>query len=285
MEKPDNTAQRTALWRALHLEIDDVPLIIKDNWALRLTRPAPGWQQRPDMKYTKPIRASIVGRARFVEDQVEVAVQKGLSQYVILGAGLDSFALRYNEQHAQTKAPPTLQVFEIDQPETLSWKQDCIKEQIENLPENLHLLPVDFEQSTWWEALAGQNSGFDMQKPTIISSTGVTLYLTHKAIRDMLMRIAKFAPGSKAIISFYAPIESLQGEDKTLMEMSVKGAASQGTPMISFFNPEDVLLLAKDAGLKNCQIFDTQDLTRQYFKHRSDGLRPCDGELFLVAES
>jgi len=283
MEKPDNTAQRTALWRALHLEKDESPLIINDTWALRLTRPAPGWQERPDMKFTKPIRASIVGRARFVEDQVLAAIQSGTTQYVILGAGLDSFVLRYNEAHQQTQNP--LQVFEIDQAATLRWKKDCIKEQIKNLPDNLHLVAVDFETTSWWDALTEENTGFTPAAPAVLSCTGVTLYLSREAISEMLCRIAKFAPGSKAIISFYAPVESLQGEDRTLMEMSVKGAAAQGTPMVSFFNAEQVRALAGGAGLKNCQIFDSGDLNRCYFQNRKDGLRPSDGEIFLVAET
>lgn len=276
MEKLDNTAERTALWRALHLEIDEAPYVFRDDWALKLAHPAPDWQDRPDMKFTKPIRASIVGRARFVEDQVEKSIANGVTQYVILGAGLDSFALR-NELEA-----PSVNIFEIDQPGTLIWKEQRIKDELKSIPANLHFIPVDFEKTTWWEALS--KSSFDRSKPAVISCTGVTLYLSQEAIDELLNRIAVLAAGSVAIISFYAPVSDLEGEDKTLMEMSVKGAAASGTPMISFFNARQVKEMAAKANLKNCQVFDTADLVRRYFAGRTDNLLPNAGELFLVAE-
>jgi len=276
MEKLDNTAERTALWRALHLEIDASPHIFEDDWALKLTRPATDWQQRPDMKFTQPIRASIVGRARFVEDQIAYSIENGISQYIILGAGLDSFALR----HPSLK--DRVEVYEIDQSDTLQWKEQRIKEHLDILPVNLNFIPVNFERKTWWEALKG--SRFDFSKPAAISCTGVTLYLSKEAIGEMLLHIADLAAGSIAIISFYLPIEELKGEDKTLMEVSIKGAASSGTPMISFFNATEVRKMAIKAGLKNCRTFDTDDLIKYYFEGRSDGLLPNAGEIFLVAE-
>jgi len=294
MEKLDNTAARTALWRALHLEIDAEPLIIKDLWALKLTRPAPGWQNRPDMLYTKPIRASIVGRARFVEDQVIKAhenldINKAIHQYVILGAGLDSFALRY--QPTNTDISP-LQIYEIDQPGTLNWKSACIKEQIKDLPANLQLIPMDFEadlqksSSTWLDALTSTatNNAFKLDQPAIISCTGVTLYLSLSAIEEMLQLIAtRFAPGSTAIISFYEPLTALEGQDKELLEISMKGAAASGTPMISFFTEKEVLELANKAGFTSSKIYNTKDIIQLYFTGRTDDLLPNKGELFLVA--
>lgn len=93
---PDSTAARVALWRALHVELDAPPHVLADEIGLRLLAPAPGWQQRGDMdpKFTRPFRASIVARARFIEDLVVEQAAQGVSQYVILGAGLDSFVQR-----------------------------------------------------------------------------------------------------------------------------------------------------------------------------------------------
>src|SRR4051812_2135045 len=108
---PDNTAIRTALWRALHVEIDPPPHVFEDTVGLKLAAPEAGWQGRPDMSsFTKPFRASIVGRARFVEDLVLEQVARGVGQYVILGAGLDTFAQRRSDLASR------LRVFEIDQP-------------------------------------------------------------------------------------------------------------------------------------------------------------------------
>lgn len=109
---PDSSAVRTALWRALHVQIDAKPHILEDEIGLRLIDPADDWQERPDMKFTKRLRASIVARSRFVEDVITEQSKQGMSQYVILGAGLDTFAVR------RPDIASTLQVYEIDQPDT-----------------------------------------------------------------------------------------------------------------------------------------------------------------------
>jgi len=139
MNKPDNTAVRTALWRALHIEADAQPYIIEDEVGLKLVAPEDGWQERPDMKYTKRLRASIVARARFVEDLVIAQSKKGIDQYIILGAGLDTFAQR------KPDVASGLQIYEIDQPDTLAWKQERLTELGFGVPDNLHFVPVDFE--------------------------------------------------------------------------------------------------------------------------------------------
>lgn len=274
MIKLDNTAERTALWRALHVQIDAQPYIFEDNWALTLSNPAPDWQQRPDMKFTRPIRASIVGRARFVEDQIMEAIENGITQYVILGAGLDSFALRHPNVE-------NLDIYEIDQPSTLAWKADRINAHLDALPAHLHFVPVDFETTDWWDALG--DAGFDFSRPAVFSCTGVTLYLSQEANFQLLARISSLAAGSAAIISFYAHPEDLTGEDKALLEMSIKGAAASGTPMVSFFNQAEVKEFAEKAGLSHQTIYDTDDLINRYFKSRKDDLMPNAGELFLVA--
>jgi methyltransferase (TIGR00027 family) len=112
---------RTALWRALHTLVDAEPHIIEDEVGLKLIAPPGDWQERPDMKFTKRLRASIVARARFVDDLVVEQSKEGICQYVILGAGLDTFAQR------RTDIASKLQIYEIDQPGTLSWKQQRLK--------------------------------------------------------------------------------------------------------------------------------------------------------------
>jgi methyltransferase (TIGR00027 family) len=110
-QEPDNTAVRVALWRALHLEIDPPPHVFEDRVGLELAAPEGDWRSRPDMSpFTRPFRASIVARARFIEDLVAAEAARGVVQYVILGAGLDTFAQRRPEIASR------LRVFEIDQP-------------------------------------------------------------------------------------------------------------------------------------------------------------------------
>ena len=112
MAAPDSTAVRVALWRAMHVQVDPPPHVLEDMIGLRLTPPDEEWRHRPDMnpQFTSPFRASIVARARFIEDMVVEQAGRGVGQYVILGAGLDSFAQRRPE------IASSLKVFEVDPP-------------------------------------------------------------------------------------------------------------------------------------------------------------------------
>ncbi|ANH81092.1 methyltransferase [Niabella ginsenosidivorans] len=277
INKPDNTAVRTALWRALHVQTDAAPHIIEDTTGLRLIAPEEGWQQRPDMhaEFTKRLRASMVARARFIEDLIIVQSRQGIGQYVILGAGLDTFAQR------QPDIAFKLQIYEIDQPGTQTWKQQRLKELGFGIPENLHFVSVDFEKASWWDELL--KAGFDLHKPAVVACTGVTLYLTREAISAALKQMATLAPGSVLVMTFYLPLRLMDKEDQPLQEIAEKGAREAGTPFLSFFAPEEVLTLAKEAGFKEAKIITTKDLEALYFANRPDGLLPASGELFLVA--
>lgn len=273
--QPDNTALRTALWRALHIQADEQPYIIEDAIGLRLIQPGKDWQERPDMKYTKRLRAAIVARARFVEDVVKEQIAKGVKQYVLLGAGLDSFAQRNRQISTQ------VDIYEIDQPGTLAWKEEKLVENGYEIPGNLHFVPVDFENSSWWNKLLSK--GFDVYEKAVVSCTGVTLYLTKEAIIATLKKMTLLAPGSAITIAFYLPLELLDAEDQPMQEIANKGAEEAGTPFISFFSVEEVVKLAEAAGLKEIKTVSTKDITESYFKNRTDHLVPASGEFFLVA--
>ncbi|MBS1665988.1 MAG: class I SAM-dependent methyltransferase [Bacteroidetes bacterium] len=272
---PDNTAVRTALWRALHMQVDAKPFILEDEVGLKLIAPPEGWQQRPDMKFTKRIRASIIARARFIEDLIIEQSKKGIGQYVILGAGLDTFVQRRPDIASK------LQVYEIDQAETLAWKQQRLIELGYGLPTYLHFVPVDFENSSWWEALLA--GGFNHKKPAVLVCTGVSLYLTKKAIISTLNDIASLASGSILAMTFYLPIELLDEIDKPMQEIGEKGARDAGTPFISFFTEDEILGMAKNAGFKEAKTISTKDMEEYYFKGRTDQLLPASGEVFLLA--
>ena len=274
-KQPDNTALRTALWRALHVLIDDKPHVIEDKIGYELIKPEKDWQERPDMKYTKRLRASIVARARFVDDIAKEQIGKDVKQYVLLGAGLDSFAQR------NAAISSHVDIYEIDQPDTLAWKEEKLIENGYKITDNLHFVPVDFEISSWWDELL--DKGFNVNLPTFVSCTGVTLYLTKDAINDTLKKMASLASGSAIAIAFYLPLEQLDEEDKPLLEMAIKGAAASGTPFVSFFSVEEVAKLADEIGLKDIRTVSTKDMTERYFKDRADNLVPASGEFFLVA--
>jgi methyltransferase (TIGR00027 family) len=274
-KQPDNTALRAALWRALHVMIDDKPHVIEDKIGYELIKPEKDWQERPDMKYTKRLRASIVARARFIDDVAKEEIEKGVKQYVLLGAGLDTFVQR------NTAISLQVDIYEIDQPEMLAWKEEKLIENGYKIHDNLHFVPVDFENSSWWDELL--EKGFDANLPTFLSCTGVTLYLTKDAINDTLKKIASLASGSTIAIAFYLPLEQLDEKDKPLLEMAIKGAAASGTPFVSFFSVEEIVKLADEIGLKDIQTVSTKDMTERYFKNRADDLVPASGEFFLVA--
>jgi methyltransferase (TIGR00027 family) len=275
---PESTAERVALWRALHLEIDPPPHVLEDDIGLKLVAPDEGWRSRPDMSpFTRPFRASILARARFIEDLVAEQTARGVGQYVILGAGLDTFAQRRPELAAR------LVVFEVDRPGPQAWKRQRLVELGFGIPSFLRLVPVDFEAGDdWWEQLAA--AGFDSGRPAVVASTGVSMYLTKDAIAATLRQVAALAPGSTLAMSFMLPIEMADPEVRPGVERAAEGARASGTPFISFFTPAEVLALARDAGFRNVQHVSAAALAERYFAGRTDGLRPpSNSEELLVA--
>ncbi|MGA7615084.1 MAG: class I SAM-dependent methyltransferase [Thermoanaerobaculia bacterium] len=277
---PDSTAVRVALWRALHVEVDSPPHVLEDTIGLDLTAPDPAWRERPDMNplWTARMRASIVARARFVEDQVAEEAARGVGQYVILGAGLDTFAQRSPDIGSR------MRVFEVDRPGPQRWKRERLIDLGYGVPEWLRLVPFDFEEGmSWWDALA--SAGFDAKAPTVVASTGVTMYLTRDANAATMRQLTSLAPGSTFVTTFMLPLERIDPEDRSMAERAQKGAAASGTPFISFFTPEEILALAKEAGFKEVRHVSAEDLVKRYFGGRSDGLRPSNGEELMVART
>jgi methyltransferase (TIGR00027 family) len=275
---PENTAVRVALWRALHVEVDAPPHVLQDEIGLQLVAPDPGWRNRPDMSpFTRAFRAAIVARARFIEDLVAERVAGGVGQYVILGAGLDTFAQRRPELASR------LRVFEIDQPGPQAWKRQRLIDLGFGVPSHLRLVPVDFEAGdAWWERLA--RSGFDAGRPAVVASAGVSMYLTKDAIVTTLRQVAALAPGSTLAMSFLLPIEMADPEVRPGIERAAQGARANGTPFISFFTPSEMLALARDAGFERVHHVSAATLGDLYFAGRADGLRPPNNsEELLVA--
>jgi methyltransferase (TIGR00027 family) len=276
---PDSTAVRVALWRAMHVQIDPPPHALEDEIGLTLVAPEEGWRQRPDMEpnFTRPFRASIVARARFIEDLVAEEAGRGVSQYVILGAGLDTFAQRRPEIASRLK------VFEVDQPGPQVWKRQRLVELGFGVPDWLRLVPADFEAGdTWWQQLTV--AGFDAGKPAVVACSGVSMYLAKDAIMAMLRQVAALAPGSTLAMTFLLPLELADPEVRPGLELAVKGARASGTPFISFFTPAEMLALAREAGFGETRHVSADALARRYFAGRADGLRPPNNaEELLVA--
>jgi methyltransferase (TIGR00027 family) len=275
---PDGTAVRVALWRAMHAQVDAPPHVLEDEIGLQLAAPDDGWRDRPDMDPvgTSWFRASIVARARFVEDLVAEQADQGVAQYVILGAGLDTFVQRRPELAAR------LRVFEVDQAGTQAWKRNRLIELGFGVPEGLQFVPVDFEVGgSWWDELAA--AGFNRTQPAVVVSTGVTMYLTKEATVATLRQIARLAPGSTYATTFLLPTELLDEAHRPGFEAAARGAAAAGTPFISFSLPEEMVALAREAGFRDAQHVSAAMLNARYFADRPDSLHMSRGEELLVA--
>ncbi|MGA2306456.1 MAG: class I SAM-dependent methyltransferase [Acidimicrobiales bacterium] len=277
-EAAEGSAVRVALWRAIHVQVDPPPHVLEDEIGLQLAGPDEDWRRRPDMDPagTSWFRAAIVARARFIEDLVAEQARQGVRQYVILGAGLDTFAQRRPEIASR------LRVFEVDQPGPQAWKRRRLIELGFGVPEWLRLVPVDFEAGeSLWEELAA--AGFDAVRPAVVVSTGVSMYLTKEANAATLQQFAGLVPASTLAMTFLLPPELLDDATRPGYEAAERGARAAGTPFISFYTPEEMLELARNTGFKNARHMSAPILNQRYFAGRTDGLQMSKGEELLVA--
>jgi methyltransferase (TIGR00027 family) len=274
---PDSTAVRVALWRALHVLDDPPPHVFDDLTGLRLAAPEEGWRHRPDMdpQTTAPMRAGIVSRARFLEDLLAEQAERGVDQYVVLGAGLDTFAQRRPDLAAR------FTVFEVDQPGPQAWKRQRLTELGFDIPPWLRLVPVDFEVDAWWRRLI--EAGFDPTRPALVASAGVSMYLTREANIATLRELSQLAAGSTLATTFLLPLELVDADEQRLRRFAEEGARRSGTPFLSFFRPEELVKLAEDAGFTDARHISSAELTTRYFADRTDGLRPAESEQIVIA--
>lgn len=279
-DQPDSTAVRVALWRAMHVQLDAAPHVLDDLVGLQLAAPPEGWRDRPDMHPmgTRGFRAAIVARARLVEDLLATEAEAGATQFVLLGAGLDTLAQRRPDLVERRR------VFEVDQPGTQAWKQRRLAEEGLPVPEGLRFVPVDFEGGAdWWANLLA--AGFDPAQRSVLSSTGVSMYLAKETTAATLRRLATLGSGSVVVMSFLLPAELVDEEDREGLEMSAAGARRSGTPFVSFFAPDEMVALARAAGFREVEHVASRAMTERYFAGRADGLRPSSGEELILART
>jgi len=276
--EPEKTAVRVALWRAMHTLIDPPPHVLDDVVGLQLVAPDESWRQRPDMdpQGARGFRAGVVARARFIEDLVAEQVAHGVTQYVLLGAGLDTFAQRRPDIASR------LRVFEVDQPGAQQWKRQRLIEAGLGVASWLHFVPVDFEAGqSWWEKLV--EAGFDTRKPAVVVSTGVSMYLSREANIATLRQVGTLAPGSSLAMTFLLPLDLIDPAERPMHQMLHERARTSGTPFISFFSPDDIMALSREAGFDTARYVSNDDLNARYFADRADGLEVPRGEAFLIA--
>jgi methyltransferase (TIGR00027 family) len=268
---PSRTAIATAIHRAAHFLIDDPPKILADTFARAFAGLASDNELLaaidsfafPDFVAHRTFFAL---RNRYAEDQLAAAVASGTLQYVILGAGLDSFAYRC------PNALRELQIFEVDHPSTQAWKRARLAKLGIEAPATLRFVPIDFECGTLTAGLDA--GGVDRKAKAFFSWLGVTQYLTRDAVLKALREIASATvAGSEVVATFIVPASVLNRAESELLAATSARTASVGEPWLSFFEPQEMIAVMEQAGFVDVSCFGPDDAARTYLADRRDGLR------------
>jgi len=262
------TALRVALRRAAHQVQDERPLVFDDPLAVRILGPAyaeeirrtPDSAKRP---YSAGLRAFMVARARLAEDTLAAAVHAlSTRQYLVLGAGLDTFACR--------NPYPALRVFEVDHPATQAWKLQMLAAAAILPPESAAFVAVDFERDSLEERLLA--AGFDEAAPTVTAWLGVVPYLTTGAFRATMRLLAALPAGSAVVFDYAQPREVLSERERLMLDSMAARVAQAGEPFQLFFTPEKLAVELAALGMRVVQDLGSAELTARYFAGRCDGL-------------
>jgi methyltransferase (TIGR00027 family) len=266
---PSETALGAAKQRAAH-QILEYPFILHDPYALRMLGRGGETALRAVLpQYQLPaarsMRAAIVLRSRYADDRFSDAVRRGARQYVVLGAGLDTFA--YRNQYPDN----LLKIFEVDHPATQTWKRARLGEMDIAVPPSLAFAPVDFERESLADGLA--RAGFRCDRPAFFSWLGVAVYLSEAAVMDTLRYVASLAPKSEVVFDFSVPASSLDERRQRSREASAAHAAKLGEPWITFFEPPALTARLQATGFAETALLSPRDANRRYFDGRTDGFR------------
>jgi len=263
--KFSRTAHRVAIRRAAHQLLDE-PRVLDDPLALLIIGAETAQELRSNPKehhaFSRAFRAFMAARSRYAEDELARAVAHGVTQYVILGAGLDTFA--YRNPH------PGLRVFEIDHPATQAWKREQLQAAAIPVPPSLTFVPVDFEQQTLESGL--NHCGFNTAAPAFFSWLGVTPYLTHTACMTTLSLIARMPAGSGVVFDFAVDPALLNPGQRQALDALSKRVAAAGEPFQLFFDPEKLQDELRSLGFHRTEFLQGKELNARYFKDRTDGL-------------
>ncbi|HUA16352.1 MAG TPA: class I SAM-dependent methyltransferase [Verrucomicrobiae bacterium] len=265
------TAHGVAVRRAAHQIFDD-PKVLDDPIALSMVSPESVEElrsnpQKQQEKITRAFRAFMAARSRYAEDQLHRAFAEGVRQYVVLGAGLDTFA--YRNPHAE------LRVFEVDHPATQNWKRQRLQASTIAIPPSVTFVPVDFERQTLAQGL--ERSQFDLSASAFFSWLGVTPYLTREACMATLAFAAKRAAGSGIAFDFAVHRDLLNLREKLALYALSQRVAAAGEPFQLFFRPDELAADLRVLGFRQTEILAAAEINARYFTNRSDGLKIIGG--------
>jgi methyltransferase (TIGR00027 family) len=271
--KPSKTALGVAIRRAAH-QLADRPPVLDDPIAVRLVGDEFSDKMRRAMHPVgRDARAYMAVRSRYVEDQLAEFVAQGGSQYVVLGAGLDTFAYR--------NPFPALRVFEADLPASQRAKRRMLTKAEIATPESLTFASLDLEHHTLAEDLT--LAGVDSNKPVFFGWMGVVPYLTLEAFRATLAAIAALPAGSGVGFDYAVDPESLNAAGRTAFKRVAERVAAAGEPFQLFFTPEIMEAELRQAGFHRIEQLDYSQLNERYFHDRADGLKLSPVRLGMLA--
>jgi methyltransferase (TIGR00027 family) len=275
------TALRVALRRAAHQVHDARPLVFEDPLAVRIlgAEYAGEIARTPDsakQPFSAGIRAFMVGRARLAEDTLASGVRElGVRQYLVLGAGLDTFACR--------NAYADVRVFEVDHPATQAWKMGMLEAAGIAVPETARFVAVDFEKDSLRARLKA--AGFDDALPTVTAWLGVVPYLTLEAFQATVRLMGTLPEGSRLVFDYSQPREVLPFTEQLMLDSLSARVAQAGEPFQLFFTPEGLAAELELWGMRVVEDLDGAAMTARYFAGRTDGLvlRGKGGRMCLAA--
>jgi methyltransferase (TIGR00027 family) len=268
--RPSATAQRVAMRRAAHQLLDD-PKVFDDPIALRIIGKESASALQADARQSEAtplspyLRAFVAARSRWAEDELALGVRRGVRQYVILGAGLDTFA--YRNPHPQG----VLHVFEVDHPATQTWKRARLEEVGITLPGDLTFAPVDLGTESLSDGLL--SAGYDPGKCTFFSWLGVTEYLTTEAVMATLRFIGSAPVGSGVVFDYMLSRSLLTPAQRSRFDALSQRVASAGEPWRAFFDPGLLTGDLRAMGFGYVEDNGPEEINTRYFKDRKDGLR------------
>ena len=265
--QPSATAQRVAVRRAVHQLIDD-PKVFEDPLALMIIGEAAASQMERELErehdiWSGSLRAHMAVRSRFAEDRLVLAYTAGVRQYVVLGAGLDTYGCR--------NPHPDLRVFEVDHPATQAWKRKRLRLAGVEEPESLIFAPVDFESRTLEQGLI--DAGFDPTQPAFFSWLGVVMYLTEEAAFRTLAYVGALPPGSEIVFDFPVTANHLSPLLRRAFDRLAHRVAILGEPFRSAYDPAGLESRLRKSGFSETETLGADVLNRLYFAGRQDALR------------
>jgi methyltransferase (TIGR00027 family) len=278
---PSRSALRVATLRAVHQLLDE-PIVFDDPLALPvLGKQLAAIVSDDPFQYNDPmargLRGALVARSRYAEDGLRAAVAAGVRQYVVLGAGLDTFAYR------NPYADQGLQVYEVDHPSTQEWKKALLRQAGIAIPETMTFAAVDFEKKSLADGL--REAGFRFDQPAYFSWLGVTMYLTHDAIFDTLRFVASLPKGSAITFDYSLQRSMLHPIERAISEFFGKQVADLGEAWISFFDPIVLEEEVRMAGFNAIENMGPDELNPRYFSRRKDGLRTGGSVRLMCAKT